>query len=51
MVHPAVWPQYTWTEKWAGVLCPFQGELGLRLRQCGLGWGLPPTYKVAFRSI
>jgi len=37
LVHPAVWPQYTWAEKWAGVLCPFQGELGLRLRQCGLG--------------
>jgi len=22
LIHPAVWPQQTWAEKW-GLLCPF----------------------------
>jgi len=28
-------------QKW-GLLCPFLGELGPHLAQCGLGRGLPP---------
>ena len=40
LIHPAVWPQHTWAENWG--LCPFWGELGLHLTQCGLGRGLPP---------
>ena len=41
-VHPAVWPQQTWTENWG--LFPFvdEGELGPHLKQCGRGRGLPP---------
>jgi len=33
-----------------GLLCPFRGELGPRLIQCGLGRGLLP-YQVAHSSI
>jgi len=25
LIHPAVWPQQTWTENW-GLLCPFWGR-------------------------
>ena len=34
-IHPAVWPQQTWTENWG--LFPFFGEeqLGPHLKQCG----------------
>jgi len=24
LIHPAVWPQYSWAKKW-GLLCPFRG--------------------------
>jgi len=35
LIHPAVWPQQTWTENWG--LFPFFGEeqLGPHLKQCG----------------
>ena len=36
--------------KLGGGLCPFWGELGPHLTQCGLGWGLP-SYQVASWSI
>jgi len=46
LIHPAVWPQQTWTQNWG--LCPLfeEGEMGPHLAQCGLGRGLPP-YQVA----
>ena len=47
LIHPAIWPQYTWAEIWER---PFLGELGLYLTQCCLGRGLPP-YQVASWSI
>jgi len=43
------WPQQTSAEK-RGLLCPFHRELGSRLTQCGLEWGLLP-YQVASSSI
>ena len=46
LMHPAVWPQYTWAEKW-GLLCPFEGELGPHLTHCHLGRGLPPYQVVS----
>jgi len=27
LIHPAVWTQQTWAEKW-GMLCPFLGRAG-----------------------
>ena len=47
-IHPAIWPQYTWTENWG--LCPFQGELRHHLTQRRLGHGLSP-YQAASWSI
>ena len=44
LIHPAVWSQQTWAENWGGLLCPFGGELGPHLTQCGLGRGLPPYH-------
>jgi len=41
ILNPAVWPQQTWA-KICG-LCPFWGQLGPNLTQCGLGRGLPHT--------
>jgi len=43
LIHPAVWPQWTWAEKW-GCCGPFLW--GPPLTQCGLGQGIPP-YQVA----
>ena len=41
LIHPAVWPQYTWTEKWGGSCAPLgEGEVGPHLIQCGQGRGL-----------
>jgi len=37
-------------EEGAAVLCPFRGELGPHLTQCGLGQDVLP-YQVAFSSI
>jgi len=48
LIHPDVWPQQTLAENWG--LCPFLGELGPNLAQCGLGRDLPP-YQVASWSI
>jgi len=44
LIHPAVWPQYTWAENSGGEwgCAPFLGELGSHLTQCGLGPCLPP---------
>jgi len=43
LIHPAVWPQQTRAENWG--LCSFGGgELGLHLKQCGQGRGLPPCH-------
>ena len=52
LIHPADWPQETWTayyslgqyklQKWGGVLCPFLWgwrQLGPRLTQCGRAEG------------
>ena len=34
LIHPDVWPQYTWAENWG--ICPLFGEeLGAHLTQCG----------------
>jgi len=50
LIHPAVWPQYTWAEKW-GCCTPFlERGLGPHLTQCRLGRGLPP-YQVSSWSI
>jgi len=46
LIHPAVWPQQTCAENWR--LCPFGGELGPHLTQCGLGRGLPPCQVSTF---
>jgi len=41
LIHPAVWPQQTWTKNWG--CAPFvEGELGPHLKHCGRGRGLPP---------
>ena len=40
-IHPAVWPQQISAENWG--LCPFGGELGPHLTQCGVDRVLPPT--------
>jgi len=53
LIHPAVWPQWTWAENWAGGSpVPFsgRGELGPHLTQGRLGWVLP-LYQVASWSI
>jgi len=45
LIHPPIWPQYTWAEQWgAAVPLFFGGELGPHLTQCGQGQGLP-TYQ------
>jgi len=42
LIHPAVWPQRTWTEN--GGCAPLgAGELDPHLRQCGRGQGLPAS--------
>ena len=43
LIHPAVWPQWTWAKNWEGAAVPpfVEGELGPYLRQCGLGRDLP----------
>ena len=38
LIHPAIWPQQTWTKNGG---CPVWG-LGPHLTQCGRGQGLPP---------
>ena len=48
-IHIAVC-QNTWDENWREGLCPFCGEVGPYLTQCGQGRGLPP-YQVASSSI
>jgi len=50
LIHPAVWPQWTWAENW-GALPPGSASflsrgLGPHLTQSPLGGGLPP-YEVA----
>jgi len=45
LIHPAVWSQWTWAEKWGRGFCaPFWGgelgHLGGHLTQCRLGRGL-----------
>jgi len=41
LIHPAIWLQRTWANKWWG-LCPFwRGELGPHVTHCGQGQGLP----------
>ena len=43
LIHPAVWPQYTWAENWEA-LPPFLGRgAGTQLAQSSLGRGLPPA--------
>jgi len=43
LIHPAVWPQYSWAENWGGGSVPFWGgELRPHLTQCRLSRGLPP---------
>jgi len=34
LVHPAIWPQQTWTENWGGCAPFLEGELGPHLTQC-----------------
>jgi len=43
VMHPAVWPQYTWAETWGVAVPPFYEE---ELTQCGLG-RVPHSYQVA----
>jgi len=48
LIHPAVWPQWSWAENWGAGLRPRfgVGELGPHLTQSRLGQVLPP-YQVA----
>ena len=49
LMHPAVWPQQTWAEKWGG-LCPIFGDakLGPHLTQRRLArLAVTPPYQVA----
>jgi len=52
LIHPAVWPQYTWAENWGAGLRPLFGEeeLGLHLTQCCLGRS-SPLYQMASWSM
>ena len=44
LIHPAVWPQRTWTENRRLAVHPlfFGGGLGLYVTQCGVSRGLRP---------
>ena len=35
-IHPAVWPQWTWADKWEKGCCTSSGGAGPHLTQCGL---------------
>jgi len=67
LIHPAVWQQHTWTEKWGAAVPPFwrgEEELGPHLTQSGL-WSYTlflsfvsyylilvlPTYSVAIHNL
>jgi len=46
LIHPAIWPQWTWAKNWGGAGRPpplGEGELGPHLTQYGQGRGLPTS--------